>query len=197
MEYCSMGKIKNGYKYIKNFLTPEELRLLGDYTLMYHRFNTENFDTSEQSDNHDSFVYHDKIFESLLKNKVPLMEKESGLKLYPTYSFWRMYTRHAILYKHTDRPACEISVTLPLFSSGEKWPIAMGGKYIDIELGDAVLYEGCDIEHWRDEYHGDGQSQVFLHYVDANGKFKDFKFDKRGGCGYPPTAESGKKDIPT
>ena len=30
-----MGKIVNGYKYVKGFLTPEELKLLIEYTKIY------------------------------------------------------------------------------------------------------------------------------------------------------------------
>ena len=59
------------YKYVKGFLTPEELVLLQEYTKIFHRFNTENFDTGELSDTLDTFVYHDKVFESLLKTKLP------------------------------------------------------------------------------------------------------------------------------
>ena len=188
-----MGKINNGYKYVKGFLTPEELALLQEYTNTFHRFNTENFDGERLSDTLDTYVYHDKIFESLLTTKLPLMERETGLKLFPTYSFWRFYSRNATLRKHKDRPSCEISVTVTLFSSdGAKWPIRMGEHWIDILPGDAVLYEGCDIEHERKELDGDGQSQVFLHYVDANGKNKDWKYDKRQGIGYPQTNELAK-----
>ena len=125
------------------------------------------------------------FMESLLVNKLPLMEKETNLKLFPTYTYWRMYTKFATLKKHQDRPSCEISVTVTLHSTGEKWPIRMGNNWIDIAPGDAVIYEGCDIEHERKEYDGDGHSQVFLHYVDQNGKNKDYKYDKRHGVGYP------------
>ena len=175
------------YKYVKGFLTPEELVLLQEYTKIFHRFNSENFDTGELSDTLDTYVYHDKVFESLLKTKLPLMEKETGLKLFPTYSFWRMYTRNATLRPHKDRPSCEYSVTVTLYSTGEKWPIRMNKTWIDIPPGDAVIYKGCDIEHERSEFTGDGQSQVFLHYVDANGKNKDWKYDKRQDVGYPQT----------
>ena len=40
------------------------------------------------------------------------MEKETNKKLFPTYSFWRMYTKYNYLAEHDDRPSCEISVTV-------------------------------------------------------------------------------------
>ena len=49
---------------------------------------------------------------------------------------------------------------------------------IIIEKGDGVIYKGCDIEHWRPIFvqpDGSWHHQVFLHYVDLNGPYKDFK----------------------
>ena len=125
--------------------------------------------------------------ESLLLTKSDLMEKETNLKLYPTYSYWRMYTKFAELKKHTDRPSCEISVTVMIGSDGTPWPIFIGGKEIELNDGDAVIYLGCEISHWREEFKGDWQAQVFLHYVDAEGVNKEFNRDKRliWGTEYP------------
>jgi hypothetical protein len=55
----------------------------------------------------------------------------------------------------------------------------MEGKKVILQPGDMVIYRGCDIKHWRDPYDGNQQIQVFLHYVDVNGKYADHKFDKR------------------
>jgi hypothetical protein len=53
----------------------------------------------------------------------------------------------------------------------------MGGVEILMEPGEAVIYLGCEVEHWREEFKGNWQSQVFLHYVDANGPYANSKFD--------------------
>jgi len=45
--------------------------------------------------------------------------------------------------------------------------------------GDGVIYKGTEIPHWRNEFTGDYYSQVFLHYVKADGKYKDNYRDKR------------------
>jgi hypothetical protein len=59
-----------------------------------------------------------------------------------------------------------------------------------MQPGDAIIYRGCEIDHWRDEFKGLMQSQVFFHYCDRNGPFKDAKFDCRPGLGYPHTAKN-------
>jgi hypothetical protein len=90
-----------------------------------------------------------------------------------------MYTLNADLKKHTDRESCEISVTVMIGSDGTKWPIYMNGTEINMEPGDAAIYLGCEVEHWREEFKGDWQAQTFLHYVDKNGVNKEWFKDKR------------------
>ena len=174
-----MESIKNfKYKLIKNFLSQEEIKIILDYCRIKHRLNFESFDFV-QNDNGDSYFYADPLMESLMINKLKIVEKETGLELLPTYAFWRMYTMNADLKKHTDRPSCEISITVMIGSDGTKWPIYMNGTEINMVPGDGVVYLGCEVEHWREEFAGDWHAQTFLHYVDANGPFKEFKKDKR------------------
>jgi hypothetical protein len=55
----------------------------------------------------------------------------------------------------------------------------MDGTEINMQPGDAVIYLGCEIEHWREEFKGDWHAQAFLHYVDKNGPYKNFILDER------------------
>lgn len=51
----------------------------------------------------------------------------------------------------------------------------------DVPVGDAVVFRGDEIFHWRDKYvEGAWQVQLFLHYVDANGPHAEWKYDKQG-----------------
>lgn len=45
--------------------------------------------------------------------------------------------------------------------------------------GDALLYRGIDLFHWREPYPGQRLAQVFLHYVDRRGVHSDRRFDGR------------------
>ena len=126
----------------------------------------------------------------------PLVEQASGLALYPTYSYFRLYKHGDVLKRHRDRPACEISVTLNLGQEpAEPWPI-----YIERDAapfaaqlcpGDALIYRGCDCFHWRDAYRGVRLAQVFLHYVDRNGLNAGEKFDRRKTLMRPPARAKG------
>ena len=127
----------------------------------------------------DSQHYADFATESLLIMLQPKIEKVVGKKLLPTYAFWRCYTKYADLKKHTDRPSCEISVTVNIKGDGTPWPIFMNGDALNLDKGDAAIYLGCEVDHWREEFKGDYQFQTFLHYVDKEGKNIEHFMDKR------------------
>jgi hypothetical protein len=117
--------------------------------------------------------------DSLLCYLRPKMEEITGKKLLPTYSYARVYRNGNSLWRHIDRPECEFSVTITLKTDGTPWPIIMGDKEIYIEQGSGVVYQGEKIRHERKPYDGNEHVQCFLHYVDANGSYKDNEFDKR------------------
>lgn len=176
-----MGTIRQlKYKIVKNFLDKKEIELFTTYSLLRHKNNFDSFDRfSNKNNNCDSFFYADPLAETLLMQKKKLMEQETVLKLYPTYSFYRVYSFNSDLKKHKDRESCEISVTIMIGSDGTKWPIYMNDKPVELMPGDACIYMGREVNHYRKNFEGDWHSQVFLHYVDQEGPFKDFKYDKR------------------
>jgi len=175
-----MGIIRKDFKYkvIKNFLSKDEVDLLSLYCEIKHRTNFKEFDFL-QTGVGDSFFYADPVMESLMLIKKEIMEKETGKKLLPTYAFWRVYTKYSDLKKHSDRPSCEISVTVNINGDKTPWPIFMDGTPVHLESGDGVVYLGCELEHWREEFKGDHQFQCFLHYVDAEGENKNCYMDQR------------------
>ena len=173
-----MGTIKNfKYKLIKNFISEEERNILKGYCELKHRNNFNSFDDL-QSDNRDTMYYGDPITDTLMLNKKIIVEKETGLNLLPTYSFWRCYSKFANLEKHVDRPSCEVSVTANI-GSDAGWPLYVNGEKFDCEAGDGVIYLGCEYEHWREEFSGDYCIQTFLHYVNKDGPNKEWHKDKR------------------
>jgi hypothetical protein len=149
--------------------------------------------------------YADLAMETLLMRTLPIMEKKTGLKLYPTYSYARIYKTGDILKRHKDRFSCEISTTLNL--GGDPWPIhldptgadnvideyknihkanAPKGVTINLKPGDMLVYRGCDLEHWREEFQGDNCAQVFLHYNNQKSKDADKNInDTRPHLGLP------------
>jgi len=125
---------------------------------------------------------NDLFLDAVLKTHKLKVESITGLNLYPTYSMARIYTNENKLIRHIDRPACEISVTIKLSDTKNyNYPIYMNGIKIDLNDGDAVIYRGMEIEHWRDICKTSNKyylGQLFLHYVEKNGPHQNEKYDK-------------------
>ena len=138
--------------------------------------------------------YSDMVMETLLMKVLPRMQKETGLQLIPTYSYARLYKKGDILKRHKDRPSCEISTTIDGTGSDNviderkniHKPDAPKGTKVLLEVGDMLVYSGCELEHWREPFEGDICGQVFLHYNHVNGPFANKNmFDGRPKLGLP------------
>jgi len=136
--------------------------------------------------------YADIAMETLMLKCQPIMEKTTGLKLFPAYTYARVYKNGDELKRHKDRFSCEISTTMNL--AGDPWPIYLEpsgeegkkGIKVDLKPGDMLVYRGCDLEHWRDKFTKKECIQVFLHYNDAKTPgSKENMFDKRLHVGLP------------
>lgn len=178
---------KNGYVHLKDFLDKDNCRELTQELNKYiERGETKNDPQCPLSE----AVHGTITFDKLLQDLLPYFEKACGKRLYPTYSYARLYKPGEELKKHTDRPACEISATVTLGFDGNPWSIYMAGNKVNMQVGDAVLYKGMEVEHWREKYtEGQWQAQVFLHYVDADGPHADQKYDGRTSLGLSKTTE--------
>jgi hypothetical protein len=158
--------------------------------------------TDEQVPNTYSH-YADLAMEALLEKVKPRMEKETKLKLIPTYSYARLYKKGDILKRHKDRFSCEISTTM--FLGGEPWdiylepnknvgqspegpyvPTTNKGIKVSLKPGDMLIYSGCELEHWREAFQGQNCAQVFLHYnqISSPGAIEN-RFDGRPFLGLP------------
>ena len=181
-----------GYTLVKGALPVEFCNLAEAYFIirekragLYGRKINEMFDDPQSPDQFS--LYADEFGESLLLKLRSTVEENTGLSLYPTNSFCRVYRSGAILKEHVDRGACEISASLFLgYNYGDddfSWPLFIDGESISMSVGDMVIYRGMDLNHWREDlglrdenfYH----IQIFLHYVDSSGPYQDLIFNGR------------------
>jgi hypothetical protein len=148
-------------------------------------------DANEQIPNTYS-QYSNIAMETLLLKCQPKMEEVTGLKLYPAYTYARIYKKGDELKRHKDRFSCEISTTMNL--GGDPWPIYLEpsgkegkkGIKVDLKQGDMLVYSGCELEHWRNKFKGKECVQVFLHYNNRKTPgSKENMFDKRPHLGLP------------
>ena len=189
------------YQIIKNAISYELANFAFNYQLLRRQAVTYMYEGNYTADNghYGHFKdpqapgvyseYSDMFMETLLVKVLPILEKETDLKLMPTYSYMRVYEKGSVLKKHKDRYSCEVSTTLNL--GGSTWPIYLKDteekvKEIKLNPGDMLIYSGCELEHWRDKFEGELCGQVFLHYNDmSNSKWKDNAYDGRPHLGLP------------
>jgi len=210
---------KNKYTIIKKAIDKD----LAEFVANYFRMKKQVLDTCRQSRYispyetllgfyeakdgqipHTYSCYSDIAMETLLLKCQPVMEKETGLKLYPSYSYARIYKKGDELKRHKDRFSCEISTTMNL--GGDDWPIYLSpnenvglpngknitvasnvkGIKVNLKPGDMLVYRGCELEHWREKFKGTECIQVFLHYNNQKTPgAKENIFDKRKHLGLP------------
>ena len=117
-----------------------------------------------------------------------------GKELYNTYYYDRYYFAGQRLDRHSDRDACEVSVSVQVSTNSDQpWPFCIETpngeeRACTLQNGWGLLYKGCERQHWRDPlksrytrkrdklknwitkkkddtYH----HQIFFHYVLADG----------------------------
>ena len=186
---------ENGYVICKNTI---ENKVLLDFLGVY-AYNVARIKGCESNDkdvpNTPSF-YGDFAMENLAFFIKPKLEQITGLSLLQTYTFFRVYKAGDAMFRHSDRPECEVSVSMTLRKNKDEeiWPIYIDNKEYKkkrgdesggetpafLDTGDALVYRGCECEHWRNEYtEGTKLAQLFMHYVDANGDKTHLKNDGR------------------
>ena len=127
----------------------------------------------------------------------PIIARLIGREIFPTFDYLRLYREGDICRVHSDRPACQHAVSLTLdYSDGEPWPLEVGGysvqsyhplqevwdkdhSSIEMEVGDAVLYQGLRYPHGRTTPNPNAWSaHLFCCYVDRDGPYRGEAFDQ-------------------
>ena len=169
----------NGAVYCKDVLPAELAKYLTHVLMRKHAIDGVMGD--QQIPNALAIISHDLFLETVHEKIWTAIEQVVGEALLPTYTYARLYSNGDVLEKHTDRPACEVSVTVQLGRSHNyAWPLYAGSHRFDLAEGDGVIYHGCDIEHWRDKCDGpEGyySGQAFFHFVRSDGQYAEHASD--------------------
>lgn len=191
--------------FIKNFLPEQITNLAYSYSLIKYS-NQKNFNLDSQTNSLIS-EHSDYLMETLLDMSTPVIENNVNKKLFPTYSFFRIYDKGSTLPIHTDRGSCEYTVALCLgcdpidkpyeifvgeednnsdykfYNDNGDWNRYRIDHKFSMLPNNALIFKGMDKIHWREYCEHDHFITVFLHYVDQEGKYAEYKFDKRNNLG--------------
>jgi hypothetical protein len=128
----------------------------------------------------------------------PVAAQLAGCELLPTYAYFRVYQQDDVCVVHSDREACEHSLSLMVeLADGLPWPLCIGHDEtsepkspekdfgtepftaVAMVAGDAVMYRGVTHRHGRvDPNPNRWSAHLFLHWVDSSGPYADQAFDR-------------------
>jgi len=175
---------QNNYLYMPNFLTTQEADGLAQWMFEQERLGILEKDPRDRFNLFGLVTQNSLPFIKFLVKKVPEVSELCGEEVLPTYVYSIIYKNNAELIRHVDRDACDISLTVNLKKDFD-WPICIkkpNGEEVCFELdsGDAVMYLGCDAQHWRPgQFKGQNLVQTFMHYVRADGPRAYAYFDNK------------------
>jgi hypothetical protein len=194
---------QNGYVLVEQFLSAEICALMTRYSHLKTATEPNKEDTQVAG---AYSVYCDTLMESLTDLVWHRIEAIIGDPIWPTYTYYRVYRTGSVLSPHADRTSGEIGVSIclgadygDLAPDGYNWAIWLrplsefensdncsGEHACRMTPGDLIIYRGHELIHWREEFRGLWQTQVFLHYVRQNGPYASIaKFDGRPALGFP------------
>lgn len=196
---------KIGFVVKRNAIGKEAAKILSlEFNMLRNVFfKMNNIDTSTIGFANDAMVknsfsyYGAYCFESLMQYLQPQVEDIVGKKLYPTYSYARIYYKTSTLLKHIDRVHSQYAVSITIDDDEEhRWPIWMkdlnGEDHeLVLDIGDMCVYKGNTVYHWREEFKGRKQIQAFFFYTDDEKK----KFDGRPMLGMSSDFRDKSYDI--
>lgn len=197
---------RHGYMVIKNLYDPKELyhpvpKERGQIKYWGKKLDQFSYSENESQVNGSLARYSHPQYREIHSKIRLILEDILGEKLYNTYYYDRFYFVGQRLFRHADRDACEISVSVQISTNSfVPWPLCIETpsgeeRFANLQNGWGFLYKGCEREHWReplesrysrigkfinkitntkdDTYH----HQIFFHYVRANGPRVQYAYD--------------------
>ena len=189
---------KNGFLVLQNLYDPQELfhpvpKIRGQLNYRSKKLDDVEYIKEESQVEGSLARYWHPQYRKIHSDIRLKIEKQIGRKLYNTYYYDRFYFPGQELKKHTDRPACEISISVHIGTNLEEyWQIFIKTPYVfaesqectkvkklintgdivavNLNPGDGVLYKGCERPHWRDKMPGtfemmSGGEELYYHQI--------------------------------
>lgn len=184
---------RDGYQVLRGVLPAPMCQFIANYFVLLVANNYMVLDDGQVEKGYGGYGLP--LSETLLETLRPTVTRVADAPLFSTYSYARVYLKGAVLERHTDRPACEVSCSVTIdFDSTQPWPFCLETRdgrpqQIAMGRGDALVYSGPEVPHWREAFLGDSQLQIFLHYVRQDGPNAHLRYDRRPRLGAPQSKE--------
>lgn len=145
------------FHYFKQIITPEKCNEINQIMTQMYNDKKLNYEGNDPHYKNSFGVGAIPEVDVLLKEFTPQVIKAIKMRFIRegnTYS--RIYFNGSELNPHVDRPGLDLTMSLCTFSNlAEPWPIYVEltpgkAKAVDIKPGDAALFLGTRMKHWRE-----------------------------------------------
>ncbi len=164
---------QQGYVVLENLIHPFHLGALRRY--YRHRTRRGFYSLGDEQVGRRFAEHNEGVARFVHRQLVGAISDVSRAALKPSYAYFVSYLSGADLAKHTDREQCDYSITTCIDASPEPddespWPIQLdtgpATAKVYQAIGDALVYRGCSVAHWRERLpDGFTSTSLLLHYV--------------------------------
>jgi hypothetical protein len=165
---------RKGFVVVPHLIPPFHLGALRRY--YRHTIRTSHIRLGDDQVGRRYAAHNEPVARHVHKQLVQAVADIAGATVKLSYAYFVAYQSGATLERHTDRAQCEYSITLLIDSTPEPleqspWPIKLvtprGAVGVWQYLGEALLYRGRRLPHYRDRLPaGCTSTSLLLHYVD-------------------------------
>jgi hypothetical protein len=164
-----------GYVQLSRLLPPAHVGALRRYYRYHMRMGT--FPLGDEQTAGRYVAYDEPMTRYIHHQLTYTLSDVIGSVIKPSYSYLAFYQGGAELEPHTDREACEYTLSLCIDATPDPmtygaWPLHLmtpdGPRSYALGIGEALLFRGRQFAHWRDRLpDGYTASSVLFHFVDA------------------------------
>lgn len=162
------------YAEVGHILPPLQIAAIRSY---YQKFLAEGYAKfGDGQVDHRYGVYNERLALFFHYQLTELVQRITGIQLKLSFSYFASYEKEATLPKHHDKKQAEITVSLlvdyfPEPHGPSSWPLCLdvpgkGPRAFSQELGDALIYNGHKLDHFRETLPpGHISRSLLFHYV--------------------------------
>jgi len=172
--HCYSTFLTQGYVALDDLLHPFCIGALRRY--FRYQTRSQRFKLGDGQVSGRYFAHSQPVADFFHRQLSSLVSNVAGVLVEPSYSYVSLYQGGASLAPHTDREACEYTLSLCFDATPEPeaqvpWPLHLGTTQGHLKvlqhLGDGLLFRGRYLPHWRETLPaGNTVSCLLFHYTD-------------------------------
>jgi hypothetical protein len=173
--------LPRGFVVMDNLVHPFILAALRRY--FRHQTRCGRFRLGDHQSNRRYIAYDEPVATFFHRQLTHAVSDVADAILDPSYNYTALYQGGASLPIHTDRAACEFTLSVAIDATPEPeaqvpWPLYLQAPEGTITvwqyLGDGLLFRGRQIPHWRERLPDEETaSSILLHYVHHGGQSQE------------------------